>query len=89
MLIRLNSLAGGASGIRVNIAESLISLLNGDIVPRIPIRGSISASGDLSALAWIGALMQDKPSATAFAGSRDVDGARRVIRADSPCRRPV
>ncbi|KAI1158227.1 L-Aspartase-like protein [Nemania serpens] len=77
MLIRLNSLAGGASGIRVNIAESLISLLNGDIVPRIPIRGSISASGDLSALAWIGALMQDKPSATAFAGSRDVDGARR------------
>ncbi|KAK2063127.1 L-Aspartase-like protein [Colletotrichum caudatum] len=49
MLIRLNSLAGGASGIRVNIADSLVDLLNKDVVPRIPIRGSISASGDLSA----------------------------------------
>ncbi|CRK41436.1 hypothetical protein BN1723_005134 [Verticillium longisporum] len=44
MLIRLNSLAGGASGIRVDIAESLVELLNADIVPRIPVRGSISAS---------------------------------------------
>ncbi|KAI1337958.1 L-Aspartase-like protein [Xylariaceae sp. FL0016] len=82
MLIRLNSLAGGASGIRVDIAECLANLLNQDVVPRIPVRGSISASGDLSALAWIGALMQGKPSATAFTGPRDVDGARRVMRAD-------
>ncbi|KAF2819394.1 Phenylalanine/histidine ammonia-lyase [Ophiobolus disseminans] len=82
MLIRLNSLAGGASGIRVAIAESLEALLNKDVVPRIPVRGSISASGDLSALAWIGALMQGKPCATAFAGPRHVDGARRVMRAD-------
>ena len=82
MLIRVNSLAGGASGIRVEITESLKKLLNEDVVPRIPVRGSISASGDLSALAWIGALMQGKPSATAFAGPRDVDGARRVTRAD-------
>ena len=82
MIIRLNSLSGGASGIRVDIAESLVNLLNQDVVPRIPVRGSISASGDLSALAWIGAVMQGKSSATAFAGPRDVDGARRVARAD-------
>ncbi|GIK00986.1 hypothetical protein Aspvir_005016 [Aspergillus viridinutans] len=82
MLIRLNTLAGGASGIRLEIAESLMNLLNKDVVPRIPVRGSISASGDLSALVWIGALMQGKPSATAFSGSRDVEGARRVMRAD-------
>lgn len=82
MLIRLNSLAGGASGIRVDIAESLMSLLNKDIVPRIPVRGSISASGDLSSLAWICALMQGKMSATAFSGPRDIEGARRVTRAD-------
>ncbi|KAG7115334.1 Phenylalanine ammonia-lyase str11 like protein [Verticillium longisporum] len=83
MLIRLNSLAGGASGIRVDIAESLVELLNADIVPRIPVRGSISASGDLSALAWICAVMQGKTSATAFSGRRDVEGARRVTRADA------
>ncbi|KAJ5679521.1 hypothetical protein N7462_007765 [Penicillium macrosclerotiorum] len=82
MLIRLNSLAGGASGIRVDIADSLVNLLNQDIVPRIPVRGSISASGDLSALAWIGALMQGKTSATAFSGPRDVEGGRKVTRAD-------
>ncbi|KAJ6096146.1 hypothetical protein N7486_006892 [Penicillium sp. IBT 16267x] len=82
MLIRLNSLAGRASGIRADIAESLVSLLNKDVMPRIPVRGSISASGDLSALAWIGALMQGKTSATAFSGPRDVEGARRVTRAD-------
>ncbi|KAF7538525.1 hypothetical protein G7054_g2932 [Neopestalotiopsis clavispora] len=82
MVIRLNSLAGGASGIRVDIADSLVNLLNKDVVPRIPVRGSISASGDLSSLAWIGALMQGKPSATAFTGPRDVDGSRRVTRAD-------
>ena len=82
MLIRLNSLAAGASGIRADIAESLMDLLNKDVVPRIPVRGSISASGDLSALAWIGALMQGKTSATAFSGPRDFEGARRVTRAD-------
>ena len=82
MLIRLNSLAGGASGIRTDIAESLMDLLNKDVVPRIPVRGSISASGDLSALAWIGALMQGKTSATAFSGPRDSEGARRVTTAD-------
>lgn len=82
MLVRLNSLAGGASGIRVEVAECLMNLLNEDIVPRIPVRGSISASGDLSALVWIGAVMQGKPSATAFIGSRDIDGGRRVTRAD-------
>ncbi|KAI6451009.1 hypothetical protein MCOR04_011118 [Pyricularia oryzae] len=84
MLIRLNSLAGGASGIRVELAESLVNLLNKDVVPRIPVRGSISASGDLSALAWIAALMQGKTSATAYSGPRDGQGktARRVTRAD-------
>ena len=57
MIIRLNSLSVGASGVRVEIAESLVNLLNKDVVPRIPVRGSISASGDLSALVWIGAVM--------------------------------
>ena len=82
MLVRLNSLAGGASGIRADIVKSLMDLLNQDVVPRVPVRGSISASGDLSALAWIGALMQGKTSATAFSGHRDLEGVRRVTRAD-------
>lgn len=70
MLIRLNSLAGGASGVRVDIVKSLEELLNADISPRVPLRGSISASGDLSALAWVAAVMQGKPSATVLADCR-------------------
>lgn len=70
MLIRLNSLAGGASGVRVDVVQSLEELLNANISPRVPLRGSISASGDLSALAWVAAAMQGKPSATVLADCR-------------------
>ena len=80
MLIRLNSLARGVSGIRVDIAECLMKLLNKDIVPRIPMRGSISAPGDLSALAWISALMEGKSCATATIGPRGIDEGRKVIK---------
>ncbi|KAI0965550.1 L-Aspartase-like protein [Xylaria arbuscula] len=82
MLVRLNSLSRGASGIRLCVAESLVDFLNKDIVPRIPLRGSISASGDLSPLSYIGAAMQGKQSATVFAGPR-VNGKRIVVRADA------
>ncbi|KAK7955999.1 L-Aspartase-like protein [Apiospora aurea] len=87
MLVRLNSLAGGASGIRVTLADCLVDLLNKDVVPCIPLRGSISASGDLSPLSYVGAVMQGKLSAMAFSGSRlRIDASefeeRRPTRAD-------
>ena len=81
MLIRLNSLASGASGVKCSTIETLAQLLEKDIVPRIPLRGSISASGDLSPLSYIGGLMQGKPSTTAWTGSRST-GERRIQRAD-------
>ncbi|KAK8042822.1 L-Aspartase-like protein [Apiospora phragmitis] len=85
MLVRLNSLAGGASGIRVILADCLVDLLNKDVVPCIPLWGSISASGDLSPLSYVGAVMQGKPSAMAFSGSRTNTSEyeeRRPTRAD-------
>lgn len=57
MLVWLNSLAGGASGIRVTLADTLVELLNKDVVPCMPLCGSISASGDLSPLSYVGAVM--------------------------------
>lgn len=80
MLIRLNSLANGASGVRPGVVDTLMQLLNKDIVPLVPLRGSISASGDLSPLSYIAGLMQGKPALSAYAGSRSEP--RRVIRAD-------
>ncbi len=51
MLIRANVLAKGLSGIRPVIAERICDLLNHDITPVIPSRGSVGASGDLAPLA--------------------------------------
>ena len=81
MLIRLNSLASGASGVKTSTIETLAQLLEKDIVPRIPLRGSISASGDLSPLSYLGGLMQGKSSITAWTGSRST-GDRQIQRAD-------
>lgn len=81
MLIRLNSLASGASGVKSSTLETLAQLLEKNIVPKIPLRGSISASGDLSPLSYLGGLMQGKPSITAWTGVR-FTGERRIQRAD-------
>ena len=81
MLIRLNSLASGVSGVKGSTIETLAQLLEKDVVPMIPLRGSISASGDLSPLSYLGGLMQGKPSITAWTGSKSL-GQRRIERAD-------
>ncbi len=52
-LLRLNSLARGHSGIRVEVAERLAALLNRGLVPWIPEQGSVGASGDLAPLAHL------------------------------------
>jgi histidine ammonia-lyase len=53
ILLRANSLAKGYSGVRYKIVEKLISLLNKDIVPYVPEKGSLGASGDLAPQAHI------------------------------------
>ncbi len=53
MLIRANVLAKGLSGVRVEIAETLCQLLNREVTPVVPSRGSVGASGDLAPLAHI------------------------------------
>ncbi|HEY1597219.1 MAG TPA: aromatic amino acid ammonia-lyase, partial [Thermoleophilaceae bacterium] len=54
MLLRANCLAKGNSGVRVELIERLLTLLNGDVLPQIPERGSCGASGDLVPLSYIG-----------------------------------
>ncbi len=58
-LIRINTLATGHSGIRLELLEQLIDLFNKDIIPAIPAKGSLGASGDLAPLAaLVSALMK-------------------------------
>lgn len=53
MLLRANVLAHGYSGIRVETLELLIEMINRNIVPLIPMKGSVGASGDLAPLAHL------------------------------------
>lgn len=51
MLLRVNALAKGYSGIRVSTLKILIDMLNKGVHPIIPEKGSLGASGDLAPLA--------------------------------------
>ena len=53
MALRANVLARGSSGVRVETLEALIALLNADVHPVVPCRGSVGASGDLAPLAHL------------------------------------
>jgi histidine ammonia-lyase len=57
MLIRANMLAKGHSGVRPVVAQTLIDMLNAEVVPLAPEKGSLGASGDLAPLAHIAAVM--------------------------------
>ncbi|MBI3437370.1 MAG: aromatic amino acid lyase [Proteobacteria bacterium] len=54
---RTRSLTEGQSVIRPIVVETLIELLNKDIVPAVPAHGSVSASGDLAPLSHIAAVL--------------------------------
>src|SRR5918992_665333 len=53
MLLRANALAKGNSGARVETVELLLSCLEGGVIPYVPSRGSVGASGDLAPLAHL------------------------------------
>ena len=48
MVLKIASLSRGASGIRRETLEALVALVNTDILPCIPSKGSVGASGDLA-----------------------------------------
>jgi histidine ammonia-lyase len=82
MVLRARSLAEGQSVIRPIVVETLIDLLNKDIVPAVPAHGSVSASGDLAPLSHIaavligeGAILLDAKGQAAF-GAESVETAR-------------
>jgi histidine ammonia-lyase len=53
MLLRANALAKGNSGARIETVELLLECLNRGVLPRVPARGSVGASGDLAPLAHL------------------------------------
>ncbi len=57
MLLKINSLARGYSGIRLSVINALINLFNAQVYPAIPEKGSVGASGDLAPLAHMSVVL--------------------------------
>ncbi|WP_265516038.1 histidine ammonia-lyase [Nitratireductor luteus] len=69
MALKLMSLGRGASGVRIEIVALLEAMLEKDILPVVPEKGSVGASGDLAPLAHLAAAMIGAGEAF-FAGER-------------------
>lgn len=69
LLLRVNALACGASGIRLSTVNALLGMLNHGVLPCVPEKGSVGASGDLAPLAHLSLVLIGEGEAE-FQGQR-------------------
>lgn len=79
MALKLVSLGRGASGVRIEVVRLIEAMLEKGVIPVIPEKGSVGASGDLAPLAHMSAVMMGHGEAF-FAGER-MSGARALDKA--------
>ena len=78
LAIRINTLMRGHSGIRVSTLQALVELLNRGVVPVIPCKGSVGASGDLAPLSHLAIVLLG--GGEAFIGNERMPGAEALAR---------
>lgn len=61
MVVRCNSTLRGHSAISYPIVKAMASLLEHNLTPVVPLRGSVSASGDLMPLAYVAGSLEGNP----------------------------
>ncbi len=78
LLLRINALAKGCSGIRLETLQTLVDMLNADLTPAVPEQGSVGSSGDLVQLAHIalaaigkGTIVQERNGSEVLAPSSE------------------
>jgi histidine ammonia-lyase len=79
LVLRVNALAVGLSGVRPELADLLVAMLNAGVHPHIPSRGSVGASGDLAPLAHLALVVIGEGEAEV--GGRRLAGAEALAAA--------
>lgn len=79
LAIRINTLMMGHSGIRPQVLEALAAMLNAGIVPVVPRKGSVGASGDLAPLSHLAIVLLG--GGEAFYDGERIPGAEALARA--------
>ena len=90
MLIRVNTLAKGYSGIRLEVIQTLVEMLNRGVIPVVPSQGSLGSSGDLGPLSFLGLVLstdaadRDEDSGWAAFEGEVLSGKAAMARAGIP-----
>lgn len=79
LVIRINTLMRGHSGIRSSTLRSLAAMFNADVIPVVPEKGSVGASGDLAPLSHLAVVLLG--GGEAFYGGERIAGADALKRA--------
>lgn len=70
LLLRANVLLRPTSGVRPELVEALVAMLNGGVLPLVPEQGSVGASGDLAPLSHIGLALMGEGEVLSEGGAR-------------------
>lgn len=76
LVIRLNAFLKGHSGVRVELAQAVLAMINRGIVPLVPTRGSVGSSGDLCPLAHLFVVLLGEGRYTVVRGPEDLGPLR-------------
>ncbi len=69
MLLRANVLLRPTSGVRPELVEALVAMLNAGVMPLVPEQGSVGASGDLAPLSHIGLALMGEGQVLTLSGA--------------------
>ena len=78
LALKIQALSRGYSGVRRVLVDALLKLYNADVLPRVPAKGSVGASGDLAPLAHM---------STVLLGVGEVECAGEILSADEGLKR--